>query len=106
MHLTLTDLAALLSVLLSICTVFNIVAHRAYIGTTRRLQRYRFTSSADTTDVVESRVSPGFSDGAKALENLEYRYRKSSGETGKLALALEMIWNCRRSKDSCDLEST
>lgn len=47
MHLTLPDLAALLSVLLCICTVFNIVAHRAYTGTTQRLQRYKFTSSAE-----------------------------------------------------------
>ena len=52
---------------------------------------------------MESRVSFGFSNGAKALAYLEYMYKKSSREEGKLALALEIIWKSGLRKEQGQL---
>lgn len=52
---------------------------------------------------MESRVSFGLNNGAKALICLEQMYRESSREEGKLGLALEMIWKSGLQKEQVQL---
>lgn len=66
---------------------------------TGHLQKYKFSSLTGSVSVVESRVSFGFNNGAKALICLEQMYRESSREEGKLGLALEMIWKSGLQKE-------